>query len=280
MHGEPEDQDLDRERHETLAQLDEWLEKPMAALGFVWLALLVLELTLGLSPALELATTAIWVVFLLEFGLRLALAPAKLAYLRRNWLTVVALALPALRVLRLARLLPVLRAARAARGVRLVRVVSSLNRGMRALGAAMGRRGAGYVAVLTLLVTFGGAAGMYAFESDGGAGMEGFDSYGEALWWTAMVMTTLGSQAWPATPEGRLLCFLLALYAFAAFGYVTATLASFFVDRDAESAGAAVAGAADLRALRGEIAALRAEVAALGARLPGSAAERPVRSGS
>ncbi len=44
----------------------------------------------------------------------------------------------------------------------------------------------------------------------------------------------MGSDYWPRTPEGRILCLLLALYAFAVFGYVTATLASYFIGRDAE----------------------------------------------
>jgi len=38
-------------------------------------------------------------------------------------------------------------------------------------------------------------------------------SCGEALWWTAMIMTTMGSQYWPQTIEGRMLCVFLALYA-------------------------------------------------------------------
>jgi voltage-gated potassium channel len=42
----------------------------------------------------------------------------------------------------------------------------------------------------------------------------------------------MGSDYWPQTPEGRLLCLLLAIYAFAVFGYVTAAIAAYFVDRD------------------------------------------------
>jgi voltage-gated potassium channel len=38
------------ERLAVLEQLESWLERPMQALGFVWLALLILELTRGLSP--------------------------------------------------------------------------------------------------------------------------------------------------------------------------------------------------------------------------------------
>ena len=237
----------------------------MLVLGFVWLALLVLEFTRGLSPGLEVAGTVIWVVFILDFALKFTLAPDKTNYLKANWLTALALAVPALRVFRVFRILRVIRAARGARGLRLFRVVRSLNRGMRALGAAMRRRGFGYVVALTVIVALSGAAGMYAFEKESPDGA-GFASYGEALWWTAMVMTTMGSDYFPRTTEGRALCFALAVYAFAVFGYVTATLATFFVGRDAENAEAEVAGAAQIESLWAEIAALREELRAFARR--------------
>lgn len=250
---------LDRERLSLLRRIEQKLELPMVILGLVWLVLLVIDLTRGLSPALEMFSTIIWILFLIEFALKLVLAPKKWAFVKRSWLTAISLAVPALRVFRLARVFRILRAARAARGVRLVRVVGSLNRGMRALGATMGRRGFGYVIALTLLVTFAGAAGMYAFENDNPAG-RGLNSYGAALWWTTMMMTTMGSEYWPQTPEGRALCILLAIYAFAVFGYVTATIATFFIGRDAESDHGELAGAREIRALRQEIAALRQEL--------------------
>ena len=135
---------------------------------------------------------------------------------------------------------------------------------MRALRASLQRRGFGYVILLTKVVVFSGAAGMYAFESGIPGGL---NSYGEALWWTAMIMTTLGSEYWPQTFEGRVLCYTLALYAFAIFGYVTATLATFFIGRDAESEEAELAGAEELASLRAEIAAMRSEVGVLSRRL-------------
>jgi len=250
------------ERLVALAQLEDWIERPMQVLGFVWLGLLVLELTHGLSPALAIASTAIWVLFVLEFVLRLVLAPEKWRYLRRNWLVATSLVFPALRVLRFARLTRVVTATRAVRGIRLVRVVSSVNRGMRGLARSMGRRGLGYVVALTLIVVAAGAAGMYAFERD--VSGTSVTDYPSALWWTAMIMTTLGSEYWPRTGEGRLLCILLALYAFTIFGYVTASLATYFIDRDAQAAGAESAGARSIDALRLEIEGLRAEVRTLG----------------
>jgi voltage-gated potassium channel len=241
------------DRETLLEQLQDWLEKPMLVLSFVWLALLVVELVWGLNRVLTILGQVIWALFVAEFGLALMLAPQKGRYLRRNWLKALALAAPALRILRLARFA---RLARASRGVRLLRVVSSVNRGMNALAGAMRRRGFGYVMALTLIVTLAGAAGMYALEGDAPDG--GFDSYVTALWWTAMMITTMGSEYWPRTPDGRVLCLLLAVYAFAVFGYVTATLATFFIGRDAHSNEADSLGA-----LKNEIAALRAEIAAM-----------------
>ena len=172
LNSSPNAVEVHRDRSEILEQLESWLETPMLVLGLAWLALLVVELTRGLSPFLEAVGTTIWVIFVLDFLLRLALAPDRSTYLRRNWLTLLSLALPALRVFRALRALRALRAARAARGLRLAKVVASVNRGMRALGRAMSRRGFGYVTALTFVVLVGGAAGMYAFERDvpGGLG--------------------------------------------------------------------------------------------------------------
>jgi hypothetical protein len=81
---------LTKERLELLRQLDDWFDTPMLVLAFAWLALLVVELVWGLTPLLETIGTAIWAVFLLDFALRFALAPGKLAFLRQRWLTAVA----------------------------------------------------------------------------------------------------------------------------------------------------------------------------------------------
>ena len=254
-----------RVRRQRLQWLQARLEMPMIVLAFVWLALFVVEAIHGLPPWLDAVNWLIWALFVLEFALGFALAPQKGAYLRKNWLKAIALAAPALRVLRVFRALRIARAAGLVRGTRMVRIVSSLNRGMGALGKSVGRRGGGYVSALSLLVALAGAAGMYAFENDGHH--HGFANFGDALWWTAMMMTTMGSAYWPETAAGRVLCVLLALYAFAVFGYVTALLASFFVGR--ESAGRGAPGDDALAQLHVEVRALREAVERLSARTDG-----------
>ncbi len=256
----PSKQEVEKERHELLQRLEDWLETPMLILAFVWLALLVAELVWGESLPFEIVGTIIWIAFILNFAVEFVLAPHKIAYLRKNWLLVVSLLIPAIRIFRIYRVFRLLRLARVGRGLRLFRVVSSLNRGMRALGASLRRRGFGYVLALTVLVTFSGAAAMYAFENESPGGL---NSYGEALWWTAMVMTTMGSQYWPQTFEGRVLCVFLALYAFGVFGYFTAMLATFFIGRDAENSEAELAGAKELADLRKELISLRDDIRAI-----------------
>jgi voltage-gated potassium channel len=51
---------LVRQRQLLLARLKRWLDGPMATLGFVWLALLVIDLLHGLDPLLQDVGNLIW----------------------------------------------------------------------------------------------------------------------------------------------------------------------------------------------------------------------------
>lgn len=244
-------------RWKLLRELESWIETPMLVLGVGWLVIVTYELAGGSNSFLTILATGIWLVFIAEFVLRLTLAPAKTAFLRRNWLTILALLVPALRIFRA---LAVVRAARVLRGARLLRIVGTVNRSMGALGRTLSRRGFNYVLGLTVVILLLGAAGMLSFEPasevDGG-----FASYGHALWWTGMLVASIGTDFWPNTPEGRLLSAMLALYGLAVFGYITATLASYFIGCDAEAPRGEIAGATELRRLRREIAGLREALA-------------------
>lgn len=251
---------LNRERYQLLRRLGRLLEVPMALLGLLWLVLIVIDLTNGLSPFLQTLSTGIWVLFILDFALKFTLAPRKLPFLRANVITLISLAVPALRFVRLARSLTILRSVRAVRGIRLVKIIGSANRGLRSLSSSFGRRGFGYILLTTLLVTLLGSVGMYAFENEEEGG---FRNLGEAVWWTLMLLSSLGSEYWPRSTEGRVLCFLLSLYGLAVFGYFTASLATYFVGKDAETDDAPVAGAAQIDALQREVAALRADIQTL-----------------
>lgn len=218
--------DLDRDRRELLEEFETWTEWPMAILALVWIVLLVLELTGYQSPYLGPATDLIWIVFIVEFVVRLLLSTDRLRFVRANWLTVIALVVPAFRLLRFA---AVLRGAVVLRGLGLTRIVTGLNRGMRTWRRTLGAKRLQFVVLFSAVVGLVGAAGIYAFEHGTNPA---FATFGDALWWAGMMLITLGSGSWPETGAGRVLAFLLGLYSFSVFGYVTAALASVLVEHD------------------------------------------------
>ncbi len=238
---------IQEERWALLAAITDFLDKPMVVLSFLWLALVIVDFTVGLTIPLVWATNIIWAVFILDFLLELWVAPDRSNYLKHNWLTAISIVLPAFRILYLFRViralgaLRVLQASTAVRTVGLLRLLTSTRRGIHAVSLTLKRRKFGYIFIITLIVLFAGAAGMSYFENSqslraaGYPDETGLRSYGDAVWWTAMILTTIGSEYWPKTPEGRCLGFLISVYAITVFGYITATLASYFIHVDTEA---------------------------------------------
>lgn len=234
-------EDVIKERSTLLQHVSELLDTPMIFLSFIWVILVGFELTIGEDPLLEKISVIIWGVFVFDFILEFIIAPKKLKYIRNNWITTISLLLPAFRILRILKGFKLLHAARAIRSIRLVRILTSINRAMKTIRNVLKERGIGYITLLTVIIAFAGAAGMYYFENPAAVIESGYQSsteevglknYGDALWWTAMLLTTIGSDYWPKTLEGRVLTWLLSLYAFSIFGYITATIASFLIGKE------------------------------------------------
>lgn len=57
-----------------------------------------IDLVWGLNPTFETLFGTIWIIFVADFLLKLLLAPKKGAFLKSNWLTVIALVAPTFRV--------------------------------------------------------------------------------------------------------------------------------------------------------------------------------------
>ncbi len=243
------------ERAELLEHIQELIEPLMVGLGLTFLVLLAIDFAeMATTPAqrlwLDRAMTAIWVAFLLDFGVRFVVAPAKVAFLRGNWLSAASLALPFLRPLR------ALRALRAARSLSLVRLLGGANRGMRVLQRVARGRQLAYVAALTVLVTLLGAVGVLSFDRDAeGATIR---TFGDALWWASAMVTTINNEKYVVSPEARVIAILLRVFAVSVFGLVTAAIASYFVGQQAEErAGVGVGVGED--AVGGGVAALHRE---------------------
>ena len=78
--------------------------------------------------------TVLWALFVLYFGLRLAIVPYRLIFPKRNWLFVLAILVPALRSFPFLQTLPWARALTATYGMQVVWMFASADQGLRQFG--------------------------------------------------------------------------------------------------------------------------------------------------
>src|SRR5579872_1046994 len=164
-----------------LKALPRKLERPMLLLSFVWFLIIITELVSGTSPLLLSLGTVLWALFVIYFGLRLAIVPNRIVFLKRNWLFVLAILVPILRFFPFLQRLPLARALTATFGTQVIWMFASADQGLRSLRRTIGRRGTGYALTFTAVVLLAGAAGMLHFEKES-PDPNGIHSYPKALW--------------------------------------------------------------------------------------------------
>jgi len=205
------------------------------------------------SPWRQIASVgnwAIWGLFVAEVVVMLAVVPDRWRWIRENPIDVAIVvltppflpaSLQALRVFRLLRLL------------RLVRVIQAARR----LFTVEGLR---FVALMALLVAFGGGAAFAAVEKDHNANVNGT---WDGVYWAITTMTTVGyGDVSPETNYGRIIAIAVMIVGIGFLGLLIGAAAERFVARDIERAEAEVAG--EVEESEGEV---RAELRSMAARL-------------
>ena len=136
---------------------------------------------------------------------------------------------------------------------------------------ALVQRGAGNVLRGRVAIYTVGAAGLLLLVSalavlDAEEGQGPIDTFGQAIWWAFVTMTTVGyGDFTPVTVVGRCVAGGLMLGGIALIGAVTATLASWIVERVADETTSAEAATVEhIDALRAELAEIKALLSAHG----------------
>lgn len=243
-------------KYPRLLAFEKKLEWPMLILSFLWLCILIAELANVTSPLLSGFGTGIWILFIFYFAMRLAAVTNRIAFLKKNWLFILAILVSALRFFPFLQPFPLVRALTATLGMQVIWILASADQGMRFLRRALGRRGAGYALALTFVVLFAGAAGMLHFEGSS-YDPQSIHTYLKALWWTAMQMTNIGSGYLIKTTGGRIICLCISVYAAVMFGYLTALLATFFIDRETKDPKPEIARQKSVQEIQEELIQLR-----------------------
>ena len=196
---------------------------PVLVLSLAMIPLLAAPMFLDLTASQEAALHAldwfIWSLFVVEYVVRLVLAPERWKFIRTHPIDLLLV------------LVPVFRPLRALRVFRALRIVVVLLRVLGAVRDVLTRHKLHYALAIGLVAVFGGA-GM-VFEAERGAEDASILSFPDALWWAATTVTTVGyGDMTPTTPIGRGVAVVLMLLGIGLFGLLAGALASYFVSRD------------------------------------------------
>lgn len=193
------------------------LEYFFMVLGFAYLGIYSVEVLVNppeeIKQALDVAGWTIYGVFIVDLVLRIIIwfpffstFSGWVDFIRHNWLALLAAALPAFRAFRVLRVLIVLRGLYPYMQSRVAKVTM-------------------VVAVALPLVVYTASLSILEVERD--ASGSHIVSFGDALWWAMVTVTTVGyGDTFPVTAEGRTIGTFLIFTGIGLFSTLTALIAS------------------------------------------------------
>ncbi|GAA1694537.1 potassium channel family protein [Microbacterium sediminicola] len=230
---------------ERVARWERAVEWPLMIAAILFLLAYAVKIiyqpTGAVDAASEVVLWATWALFALDYIVRLTITEQRWRWFYRHLLDLAIVVLPMLRPLRLMRFLTVL---------------ALLNRGA-------GNRLRGKVTIYTI----GGTivlilmAGLAVLDAERG-GPGPIEDIGDAVWWAFVTITTVGYGDYvPVTDIGRIVAVALMIGGIALIGVVTATVASWIVERVADEEHKKAAATEDqVERLRDEIAELKSMI--------------------
>ncbi|WP_328324751.1 MULTISPECIES: potassium channel family protein [unclassified Streptomyces] len=200
---------------ERLRRWEERTEVPLFAAALIFLACYAVHvLAQGPDPLLRdvalALSLAVWLVFILDYAVRLVLSGQGMRFPRTHRMDTVVVVLPLLRLLRMVQLYNVVQQKRAQPRLGLHgRVIA-------------------YAGVSALLLAFAGSLAVYSAER--AAPRATIRTFGDALWWAAATLSTVGyGDVVPVTLLGRLIAVAMMACGIALLGAVTGSFSSWLL---------------------------------------------------
>jgi voltage-gated potassium channel len=197
------------------------VDGPLLILAVAWLPVLIWPLiahpSAGAADALNAVDYLVWAAFVVEYAVKLYLAPKRGQFVRTHLVDLAVIVVPFLRPLRAARL------------IRVVRSGTTLVVAWRRVRRILTHRGLHFVLLSVAGLLFVGSAIEYAVEVH--VKGSNIHSFGDSLWWGVVTLTTVGyGDRFPVTAAGRGVAVVLMLAGIGLVGVLTATVASYFVE--------------------------------------------------
>jgi voltage-gated potassium channel len=205
-------------RSEIMARWERATHWPLIVAGLAWLIAYSWK---SISDAQGSEAIVVWtvigltyVVFVVDYVVRLALARPRGAWFRGHLLDLAIVLIPMLRALRL------------------LRVLTAMTFGRQTAGTALRSRIAIYGAGASLLVIY--LCALAVLDVERGSPGANIGNFGEAMWWAFVTATTVGyGDFYPVTALGRIWAVGLMVGGIAILGTVTATVSSWVIEKAA-----------------------------------------------
>lgn len=178
---------------------------PLFVLGLLFLAGFAIQVMRVQDPIdqrfAQFIVPFAWLVFVIDYGIQLVLAPHKWHYIRTHPLMLLALLFPPFRIFLV------------------FHVFTVISR-----NAPIGNRSRTYLLFITTLTAFVGAILVVYFERQ--SPTANINSFGNALWWVGETVSTVGyGDYYPVTVGGRIVAVMLFVNGVAVVSVITAGLA-------------------------------------------------------
>ncbi|MFT5685211.1 MAG: voltage-gated potassium channel [Myxococcota bacterium] len=175
----------------------------------------------------------ITVCFVVEYLLKLLVAPRKLYFIRQNIVDLLAL-LPIMRIFRLGR---AVRLFRLLRMLRVIRVGGVLEARLDQVAAERQKHRLENTVIVVYLffsLVFG-TVGIMVFEHETN---ENFASMGNALWWCVVTLTTVGyGDLYPITTGGKMVAAVIMFIGLSFYALMTSSISSILIERARRNQG-------------------------------------------
>ncbi|MBT2391514.1 potassium channel family protein [Streptomyces sp. ISL-1] len=155
-------------------------------------------------------TLLMWLMFALDYAVRLKLSGEGLRFVRTHWLDTVVVVLPLLRP------------------VRMVRAYNAVQRRRGEPRLSLHARVIAYASMSAVLLGYSSALAVYQQERS--APGSTIRTFGDSLWWACATLTTVGyGDVTPVTPLGRVIAVVLMGCGLALLGAVTGSFSSWLL---------------------------------------------------
>lgn len=233
-------------RHDVVDRIEAITRYPMALLGIVWLVFGIIVVTSDARGSKSIVLVGslfgLWLIFLVEYVIRLVVTPNSKGYVKRRWVEPATVLLPPLQGWHL---------------VGIEKMCLIIHEGALRLEAILKHHSLFRVLIAASATLVLGAWMVLLFEEN--ASSSDITNFPTALWWAIVTVTTVGyGDKVPMTGGGRIVAAILMLVGIGLIGVLTATVASVFIKEHTDS---------NKEALKASHADLSSQVSVIGDRL-------------